>query len=474
MISYNELIKHSGNHHLIEASEIGMLSVLKGIPFHIHAEGPRGTGKTTILRSIKNVLPKIERIRGCEYNCYPAKPHCPVHKDLGADEVKELGVEYIDIPFFEISHTAKPGTVAGSIDLKRLTDSNNPMAALLPGIIPRAHRGIIFVDEINRLADTSPELADILLDVMGTKPGRIQIEETGLEKVELSVSVSVWAASNPDEDPGRLEDIRRQLSDRFDFSVLVERPREREVVEKILNNDNFLDVEFGTMAEQDKSVGAEMINLSKKYDSSSELDKNVEKNLAYIYVEYKLESLRALKALRLGSLLKSSLKGKDRAELSELIEVTPMALKHRVDKKTLSNIMEYLRQERAEPATPRVDPKYQNNRMSSGEKAENKKKGDKNKNFFQRLLDKLRISGKGSNQGIGNQQGGAGNKCKGSGGNSGAEGGNSKGQSQGGSGGGSTTQLKPDENTVKSPHLNAKPLSYLLDEEIVKKGEREE
>ena len=114
--------------------------------------------------------------------------------------------------------------------------------------------------------------------------------------------------------------------------------------------------------------------------------------------------------------------------------------------------------------------------MSSGEKAENKNKDDKNKNknFFQRLLDKLRISGKGSNQGIGNQQGGAGNKCKGSGGNSGAEGGNSKGQSQGGSGGGSTTQLKPDENTVKSPHLNAKPLSYLLDEEIVKKGEREE
>ena len=59
---------------------------------------------------------------------------------------------------FEISHSAKVGTVAGSIDLARLTDSTNPAAQLLPGLIPQAHRGIIFIDEINRLADTSRRL----------------------------------------------------------------------------------------------------------------------------------------------------------------------------------------------------------------------------------------------------------------------------------------------------------------------------
>ena len=64
------------------------------------------------------------------------------------------------------------------------------------GTIPKAHRGIVFIDEINRIADTSPEIVDLLLDVMGTKPGRIQIEEAGLPVTEIPVQVTVWAASN--------------------------------------------------------------------------------------------------------------------------------------------------------------------------------------------------------------------------------------------------------------------------------------
>jgi magnesium chelatase subunit I len=106
---------------------------------------------------------------------------------------------------------------------------------VLPGTLPRAHRGIVFVDEINRLADTSPALVDVLLDAMGTKPGRVQIEETGLQSVELPLSVSVWAASNPDEEPGPLQEIRRQLSDRFDFVVRIERPDRADTVRAIIN-----------------------------------------------------------------------------------------------------------------------------------------------------------------------------------------------------------------------------------------------
>ena len=86
-----------------------------------------------------------------------------------------------------------------------------------------ANRGIVFIDEINRLAETAPEITDVLLSLMGTKPGKIKIEEVGLEPWEIHVSSSVWAASNPDEDPGPWR-IRRQLSDRFDVVVPVHRP----------------------------------------------------------------------------------------------------------------------------------------------------------------------------------------------------------------------------------------------------------
>ncbi|MDN5376498.1 MAG: magnesium chelatase subunit, partial [Thermacetogenium sp.] len=150
------------------------------------------------------------------------------------EEIAALGTEQIPVPFLEISHSAKIGTVAGTIDLGKLTNPSRPEAALLPGIIPQAHRGIVFVDEINRLADTSPEITDVLLDAMGTKPGRVQIEETGLPVVEVPVAVSVWAASNPDEEPGPLAEIRRQLSDRFDLVIPMGRPTTPEEVVDIL------------------------------------------------------------------------------------------------------------------------------------------------------------------------------------------------------------------------------------------------
>lgn len=226
---YHQLIHHKGNDSLFKMLDLAILSLLNETPIHIHVTGLRGTGKTTVIRSVKEFLPPIRRIRGCVFNCLPGNPHCPLHRDMPPYEIEKIGTELVPMPFIEISHSAKLGTVVGSIDLEKITNAGSPEAAILPGAIPRAHRGILFVDEINRLADTAPELADVLLDVMGTKPGRIQIEETGLKTLEFPVCISVWAASNPDEEPGALEDIRKQLSDRFDYVVSVERPGEKEI-----------------------------------------------------------------------------------------------------------------------------------------------------------------------------------------------------------------------------------------------------
>ncbi|ADU51359.1 AAA ATPase [Thermaerobacter marianensis DSM 12885] len=234
MQDYTALIRHEGNRQLFEAVEMSIIAQLWGEPLHLHAEGVRGTGKTTILRAARRILPRIERIRGCPYNCDPRGPHCPLHAHWTPAQIAAHGTEWIPMPFREISPSAKVGTVTGSLDLARLTDVGRPEAALLPGTLAQAHRGIVLVDEINRVADVAPELADCLLDVMGTKPGRLQIEETGLPPVELTVRVAVWAASNPDEEPGPLEEIRRQLSDRFDLVLDVRRPGEPWLVKRIL------------------------------------------------------------------------------------------------------------------------------------------------------------------------------------------------------------------------------------------------
>lgn len=344
MMSFLGLVRHPGNEPLFRTIKMGLLSTLNGRPVHLHAEGLRGTGKTTILRSARSVLPKIRRIKGCVYNCDPLRPHCPYHGDLFPSQVEGLGSEWVPMPFLEISHSAKIGTVVGSIDLARIVDPSKPSAALLPGTIPQAHRGIILVDEINRLAETSPELADILLDVMGTKPGRIQIEETGLPVVELPAQISIWAASNPDEEPGPLEDIRRQLSDRFDFVIRMSRPSEIACVRQILAQSD----EEADPAEPDHLDQSRMSLFSTDLQNQCltlghvKIPDDIRGLIADIYTRFSLESLRAVEAMQLGSKLNAAATVKEKVGLEDLLAVTPLALRHRVDADTLGKILKYL------------------------------------------------------------------------------------------------------------------------------------
>lgn len=333
MKSYYQLVRHSGNYDLFRSVEMSIVAMANGHPFHIHAEGLRGTGKTTIMRAAREVLPPIVRIKDCIYNCDPQRPYCPDHRDLSSEEIAAIGVETVPRPFLEISHAAKLGTIVGSIDLKKLTDKSRPFAALLPGTIPQAHRGIIFIDEINRLADTSPELADVLLDVMGTKPGRIQIEETGLPTVSLPVDVTVWAASNPDEEPGALMQIRKQLADRFDVTLSMGRPVEYQSVLQILERRG--------PEPASKKAGLSKANFEMQL-AAVRLDDQIRRLLANIYVDFGLESLRAVEGLETASSLAAVLAGRQAVSIKDVAQVTPLVLGHRTDHSTLTSILKYL------------------------------------------------------------------------------------------------------------------------------------
>lgn len=342
MKSYLQLARNEGNNTLFETVEMAVLSSLWGVPLHLHAEGLRGTGKTTIMRAARDIFPPITRIKGCLYNCDPEKPHCPLHKVMSPQEIAEIGSEEIPMPFLEISHSAKIGTIVGSIDLAKITDSANPTAAILPGIIPQAHRGVIFIDEINRLADTSPELTDVLLDVMGTKPGRVQIEETGLPVVEIPVQVSVWAASNPDEEPGPLQEIRRQLADRFDMVIDMGRTHDPDSIAEILKQNSHVRM-YEKEVNQDykamhQKVRKEMQKIAARY-TNLDLPDFLRNYIARIYVKYDLESLRAIEAIQHGALLNCALKRRDTVLVSDVIKAFPLALRHRVDSEILTRIM---------------------------------------------------------------------------------------------------------------------------------------
>lgn len=346
MIPFYMLERYEGNEPLFELVIMSIVSTYTGEPLHVHAEGLRGTGKTTIMRAARDILPQIKRIKGCIYNCDPEAPHCPIHRNMTAEEIEAAGVEEIPMPFLEISHSAKVGTVAGSIDLARLTDSTRPEAELLPGLIPQAHRGIIFIDEINRLADTSPEITDILLDVMGNKPGHLQIEEAGLPTVDIMVNVSIWAASNPDEDPGPLEEIRRQLSDRFDLVCYMGRPDSVDILAHMLEENSHQHKirkackkdTNGIDESKNEKYRQDIIKYAERYHES-DLPDFLRNFIARLYIKHNLESIRAIEAMQQAAVLHSLIKNRDKVMISDVTQVIPLALKHRVDGDTLIKLI---------------------------------------------------------------------------------------------------------------------------------------
>ncbi|MBX5477171.1 MAG: AAA family ATPase, partial [Clostridia bacterium] len=372
------VVRHPGNDELFRAVAWSLAGLRRGWPVHLHAEGLRGTGKTTILRAARALLPTIRRIRGCLYNCDPLAPHCPEHRHLSPGEIAALGEEAVPAPFLEISPSAKIGTVVGSIDLTRVLDRTRPEASLLPGTLAQAHRGIVFIDEINRLADIAPELADALLDVMGTKPGRLQIEETGLPKVVLPVNVTVWAASNPDEDPGPLSDVRRQLADRFDLVVSMSRPTTVDAVKRILSSRHPLPAAgapaasgmegrgAGATASGDGAASAPPAAAAPAASNAAgdavsvwheaetdpgegwpEVDEILRDFLACTYVRFQLESLRAVEAWQATARLAAACRRGTRVSAEDLLRTAAPVLRHRVDPQTLAEILAYTREQLA-------------------------------------------------------------------------------------------------------------------------------
>jgi len=388
-------IRHKGNDSLFLALEMSLISTAAGIPMHVHAEGLRGTGKTTVMRWARNMAPGITRIRGCVYQCRPDFPHCPLHSAAGCDGRMET--ERVPMPFIEIGHGAKLGTILGSVDLAKITDPREPQAALLPGAIPVANRGIVFIDEINRLAETAPEITDVLLSLMGTKPGKIKVEEVGLEPWEIHVSSSVWAASNPDEDPGPLEEIRRQLSDRFDVVVPVHRPSDPQVVQELLLSRSLSrhqavpgpdsdrqawirqapDRQAWDQPASDRQASERPASDRQGYNlqasdrwasygsswdrrpmwvrklSDSILKKareirnvtvppEIVRYMANLYVEYNIESLRAIESLELTARCFAAMRGKQQVSFDEISTVMPLVLRHRTEPIVLSEILKDL------------------------------------------------------------------------------------------------------------------------------------
>jgi magnesium chelatase subunit D len=158
--------------------------------------GHRGTGKSTAVRALAALLPPIEVVADCPFNCDPADPcsNCRTNDERTSRSVP--------VPVVELPLGATEDRVCGTIDIERALASGRKVFD--PGLLARSNRGFLYIDEVNLLED---HLVDLLLDVAAT--GRNRVEREGIS-VEHPASFVLIGSGNPEEG-----DLRPQLLDRF-------------------------------------------------------------------------------------------------------------------------------------------------------------------------------------------------------------------------------------------------------------------
>lgn len=164
--------------------------------------GPSGTGKSSAVRALAELMPEIDVVAGCPFACDPGAPECP--ECLAA--VGELPVATRPRRVVDLPLNATEDRVAGSVDVGRALREGE--RALEPGLLAEANRGILYVDEINLLDD---HIADLLLDAAAL--GTNVVEREGVSYAHPARFLLV-GTMNPEEG-----ELRPQLADRIGLRV---------------------------------------------------------------------------------------------------------------------------------------------------------------------------------------------------------------------------------------------------------------
>ncbi|MDQ0602838.1 magnesium chelatase subunit D [Streptomyces canus] len=171
--------------------------------------GEKGTAKSTAVRALSALLPEVPVVAGCRFSCDPAKPDpaCPDGPHEAGNGV-ERPARMVELPV-----GASEDRLVGSLDIERALAEG--VKSFEPGLLADAHRGILYVDEVNLLHD---HLVDLLLDAAAM--GASYVEREGVSVRHASKFLLV-GTMNPEEG-----ELRPQLLDRFGLTVEVAASRE--------------------------------------------------------------------------------------------------------------------------------------------------------------------------------------------------------------------------------------------------------
>jgi magnesium chelatase subunit I len=291
--------------------------------------GDRGTGKSTSVRSLVDLLPYIEVVQNDTFNSHPTDP------ELMSEEVRDklhedthLSVEYKQIQMIDLPLGATEDRVCGTIDIeKALTDG---IKAFKPGLLAKANRGILYVDEINLLDD---HLVDILLDAAAS--GWNTVEREGISVTHPSRFILI-GSGNPEEG-----ELRPQLLDRFGMHAQIGTVRDPEVRVNIVEQRTQFDQEpahFCSYWEESQKALKERIQVGRQIVSEVCIDYNLKVGISQVCSELQVDGLRGDIVVNRAAKALAALQNRTEVQPDDIASVITLCLRHRLRKDALQNI----------------------------------------------------------------------------------------------------------------------------------------
>jgi magnesium chelatase subunit I len=300
--------------------------------------GDRGTGKSTAVRALAALLPKIKAVSGCRYGCDPADSggRCPDCAALRAGTGNPKS-QLIPVPVVDLPLGATEDRVVGALDLERALSQG--IKAFEPGLLAQANRGFLYIDEVNLLED---HLVDLLIDVAAS--GENVVEREGLS-VRHPARFVLVGSGNPEEG-----ELRPQLLDRFGLSVEVKTPDQlSERVEVVRRRDAFEQDREAFIAQwkkEDERIRRKLVAARTRLPDVAIPDAARERAAA-LCMALGTDGLRGDLTLIRAARALAALQGDGAVGDAHLKRVASPALRHRLRRNPLDNAGSTVRVERA-------------------------------------------------------------------------------------------------------------------------------
>ena len=291
--------------------------------------GDRGTGKSTTIRAAADLLPEIEVVSSDPFNS------SPIDFELMSDEVKtavlnneEVEVSKKKVPMVDLPLGATEDRVCGTIDIeKALTEG---VKAFEPGLLAKANRGILYVDEVNLLDD---HLVDVLLDSAASGWNTVEREGISIKHPARFVLVG---SGNPEEG-----ELRPQLLDRFGMHAEIRTVRDPElrvrIVEERSSFDQDPDISLNEHEEEQSQLREQIVNAQEILNDVA-LSYELRVKISQVCGSLDVDGLRGDIVTNRAAKAHAAYNGRKEVTVDDIEAIISLCLRHRLRKDPLESI----------------------------------------------------------------------------------------------------------------------------------------